>query len=64
MTRILMAGCSQEISTFNPVPCEYDLFSITRGDQIRQAAQGTNNSYGGAIYVYKGNYYSIKNNKI
>lgn len=49
VTRILMAGCSQEISTFNPVPCEYDLFSITRGDQIRQAAQGTNNSYGGAI---------------
>ncbi|MQG88248.1 MAG: M81 family metallopeptidase [SAR202 cluster bacterium] len=47
--RILMGGCNQEISTFNPVPCEYDFFDFLRGEEIRDAAMGNNSSYAGAI---------------
>ena len=44
-----MGGCNQEISTFNPVPCEYDFFDFLRGEEIRDAAMGKNSSYAGAI---------------
>jgi microcystin degradation protein MlrC len=47
--RILIGGCQQEISTFNPVPCEYEFFDFLRGDEIRKTSEGTNSSYGGAI---------------
>lgn len=47
--RILMGGCQQEISTFNPVPCEYDFFEFMRGHEIREASVGQNSAYGGAI---------------
>ena len=49
VTRILMGGCNQEISTFNPVQCDYEWFSFMRGDEIRQASIGQNSTYGGAI---------------
>ena len=48
--RILIGGCSQEISTFNPTLCEYDFFDILRGDEIGQeVAKNANSTYAGAI---------------
>lgn len=49
MIRILMGGCNQEISSFNPVPCDYDFFSFMHGDEIKEKSEGTNSSYAGAI---------------
>ena len=54
--RILMGGCNQEISTFNPVPCEYEFFDFLRGEEIREAAGGTNSTYGGAIAELEAEY--------
>ena len=54
--RILMGGCNQEISTFNPVPCEYEFFDFLRGEEIREAAVGTNSTYGGAIAELEAEY--------
>ncbi|HCI85421.1 MAG TPA: microcystin degradation protein MlrC [Dehalococcoidia bacterium] len=54
--RILMGGCNQEISTFNPVPCEYEFFDFIRGEEIREAAVGTNSTYGGAIAELEAEY--------
>ena len=47
--RILIAGCQQEISSFNPVPCEYDFFEYMRGDEIQANHEGTDSQIGGAI---------------
>ena len=50
MRTILIAGCAQEISSFNPVLCEYDFFDITRGDDIRHAnPAGANSPIAGAM---------------
>lgn len=51
LPRILMGGCSQEISTFNPVPCEYEFFSFMRGEEIRENSVGQNSAYGGMLAV-------------
>ncbi|MCH8911829.1 MAG: M81 family metallopeptidase, partial [Chloroflexi bacterium] len=32
--RILIAGCAQEVSTFNPVLSMYEDFSVFRGDEV------------------------------
>ena len=37
MRKILVAGCEQEISSFNPMPSEYRDFSIRRGAEIFKA---------------------------
>ncbi|MBP39621.1 MAG: M81 family metallopeptidase [Dehalococcoidia bacterium] len=47
--RILIGGCQQEISTFNPVPCEYEFFDYLRGDEIRTTHEGTDSQIGGAL---------------
>ncbi|MEC7881018.1 MAG: M81 family metallopeptidase, partial [Chloroflexota bacterium] len=49
MKKILIAGCSQEISSFNPIKCEYDFFDITRGNEIYEFHKGKNSYIGGAI---------------
>ena len=49
MTRILIGGCQQEISTFNPVPCEYDFFDRLYGDEIRTTHEGSGSQIGGAL---------------
>ncbi len=46
--RILIAGCEQEISSFNPVPSRYDLFEVRRGKEILEAKCGRNTTIGGA----------------
>lgn len=47
--RILIGGCQQEISTFNPIPCEYDFFDYLRGDEIRATHEGKDSQIGGAL---------------
>ena len=42
-------GCTQEISSFNPVPCQYDFFEIYRADEVRKFNTGRNSYIGGAI---------------
>jgi microcystin degradation protein MlrC len=50
--RILIAECMQEISSFNPVQSEYDLFDVERGDAML-AQQGLNTALGGALPVLR-----------
>ena len=51
--RILIGGCQQEISTFNPVPCEYEFFDYLRGDEIRKTHDGNDSQIGGALAELK-----------
>ncbi len=50
--RILVAECMQEISSFNPLPSEYENFHIERGAQML-SHQGLNTALGGALAVFK-----------
>ena len=38
MKRIVIGGCSQEISTFNPVSCQYEYFRY--GNEIDVDSRG------------------------
>lgn len=51
MSRILIAECMQEISSFNPLPSQYDNFHIQRGDEL-YAQRGLNTYLGGAFSVF------------
>lgn len=53
MPKILIAECMQEISSFNPVPSEYDDFSVRRGREILEQG-GRNTAIGGALAVFAG----------
>ncbi len=53
MPRILIAGIAQEISSFNPVPTEYELFSIQRGDEVFDINKGTATAFAGAIETFE-----------
>lgn len=46
--RILIVECMQEISSFNPVPSQYENFHIARGEEM-QAQEGLNTALGGAL---------------
>lgn len=48
--RILIVECMQEISSFNPVPSQYDEFTIERGSELYRH-RGRNTSIGGALAV-------------
>lgn len=48
--RILIVECMQEISSFNPVPSQYENFHIECGEEMR-AQQGLNTALGGALPV-------------
>jgi microcystin degradation protein MlrC len=51
MPRIVLAECMQEISSFNPLPSEYENFAIQRGeDMLRQ--RGQNTTVGGLLDVF------------
>ena len=52
MHRILIAQCEQEISSFNPIPSEYELFDIYRGEELISAQNNTNTCIGGAMEVF------------
>ncbi len=50
--RILIAECMQEISSFNPVPSQYENFHIERGGEML-AQEGLNTALGGALPVLR-----------
>ncbi len=51
MRKILVAGCEQEISSFNPHPSRYEDFSVLRGQALREAHEGADTCIRGAIDV-------------
>ncbi|MBV9813482.1 MAG: M81 family metallopeptidase [Acetobacteraceae bacterium] len=48
--KILVAECMQEISSFNPVPSNYDYFHVQRGDELFRQ-RGLNTAIGGMLSV-------------
>lgn len=50
MRRILIADCKQEVSSFNPLPSEFENFHIERGVELL-AHRGLNTELGGALAV-------------
>ena len=42
MKKVLIAGCAQEISSFNPVECKYEIFHIIQGNEIYDYHLGKN----------------------
>jgi microcystin degradation protein MlrC len=51
--KILIAECTQEISSFNPLPSTFEDFAIDRGEALLQR-RGFNNHIGGALSVFDG----------
>ena len=49
MKKILIAGCSQEVSSFNPVTCDNNFFNISTGNEIYKFNKGLNTYIGGVI---------------
>ena len=52
MSRILIAECKQEISSFNPVVCTYDRFTINTGDPLFAYHTGIETEISGALGVF------------
>ena len=52
MSRILVAECKQEISSFNPVIGTYDNFSVCRGPELLTYHQGRETELCGALQVF------------
>lgn len=52
MKRILIADCKQEISSFNPLPSQYDDFLIRHGEELYEQ-RGRNQELGGALAVFE-----------
>ena len=52
MSRILVAECKQEISSFNPVIGTYDNFSVRRGPELFAYHQGRETELCGALQVF------------
>ena len=53
MTRILIAECKQEISSFNPSPSHYEDFVVLRGQALFDYHRGVRNEVGGALSVFE-----------
>ena len=51
--RILIAGCAQEVSTFNPVLSMYEDFSVFRGDEVIEHNAGKNSEIAGAVNLLR-----------
>ena len=51
--RILIAGCAQEVSTFNPVLSTYEDFNVSFGDEIIEKSEGKNSAVAGAAEVFR-----------
>jgi microcystin degradation protein MlrC len=52
MTKILIAECKQEVSTFNPVLSGYEDFTIRRGEEILRYHRQVRSEVGGALRVF------------
>ena len=53
MSRILVAECKQEVSSFNPVPSHYHDFSVCCGDDVLSFHRGGRLEMGGALSVFE-----------
>ena len=53
--RILIAGCAQEVSTFNPVLSTYEDFNVARGDEVIERSMGKNSEIAGAVNLLQAN---------
>jgi microcystin degradation protein MlrC len=53
MMKILIAGCEQEISSFNPVPSQYEDFEIHRGPDLIAANADAETCLRGALDVFR-----------
>lgn len=53
MPRILIAGIAQEISSFNPVPTDYELFSIQFDEEVFDLNKGTGTAISGALDLFE-----------
>jgi len=51
-TRILVAECKQEVSTFNPVLSHWEDFSVLRGEAILRYHRGKRSEIGGALAAF------------
>ena len=54
MRKILVCECKQEISSFNPVPGQYEDFVVSRGSEIIEVHRGVALEMGGALTVFAG----------
>jgi microcystin degradation protein MlrC len=52
MPRILIVECMQEISSFNPIPSDYEGFHIERGEELC-TQRSLNTSIGGALGIFE-----------
>lgn len=52
MSRILLAECKQEVSTFNPVPSQYEDFRIVQGAEMLPYFRGVGQEISGALSVF------------
>ncbi len=50
--RILIVECMQEISSFNPVPSQYESFHIAKGEAMLEQ-DGLNTALGGGLSVFR-----------
>ena len=59
MSRILVAECKQEISSFNPVIGTYDNFSVRRGPELLTYHQGRETELCGALQVFSDSHVDV-----
>ncbi|MFT5095605.1 MAG: microcystin degradation protein MlrC, partial [Porticoccaceae bacterium] len=52
MPRILIAECKQEVSTFNPVPSQYEDFRIVQGPAMLDFHRSVQEEVGAALDVF------------
>lgn len=52
MSRILLAECKQEVSSFNPVPSRYQDFRVVRGAALLEHHRGCREEVGGALSIF------------
>ncbi|HAG55356.1 MAG TPA: hypothetical protein DCL17_03005, partial [Dehalococcoidia bacterium] len=48
----MIAGCSQEVSTFNPVLSTYGDFTVVFGDDVVERSMGKNSAIAGAVGLF------------
>jgi microcystin degradation protein MlrC len=52
MSRILVAECKQEVSSFNPVPSRYEDFRVVRGQDLLDHHRGCREEVSGTLSVF------------
>ena len=55
MSRIIVAECKQEVSSFNPVPSRFEDFRVVRGTGLLDHHRGVREEVGGALSVFDTN---------